>query len=179
MRVYGALMWSLGKVLNTPEVVRVYIGYAFGSFVWFLFGYTLNSFAIVFNLCRSFNDKPINEAVVGPIGKELFEKEQSDLITDLMTIPKKACDRKVWFRVINKDSFSNKKHERDLFCKLTNFSFTVFQINEFVKRARAAKINAYIMSHLKKEMPAMMGKSKAQQRLMDNLQQEFEKVSNI
>ena len=26
MRVYGALMWSLGKVLNTPEVTRVYIG---------------------------------------------------------------------------------------------------------------------------------------------------------
>lgn len=60
-----------------------------------------------------------------------------------------------------------------------SFSFIVFKINEFVKRARAAKINAYIMSHLKKEMPAMMGKSKAQQRLMDNLQQEFEKVSNI
>ena len=26
MRVYGALMWSLGKVLSTPEVARVYIG---------------------------------------------------------------------------------------------------------------------------------------------------------
>lgn len=26
MRVYGALMWSLGKVINTPEVVRVYLG---------------------------------------------------------------------------------------------------------------------------------------------------------
>jgi len=26
MRVYGALMWSLGKVLQTPEVARVYIG---------------------------------------------------------------------------------------------------------------------------------------------------------
>ena len=26
MRVYGALMWSLGKVLATPEVARVYIG---------------------------------------------------------------------------------------------------------------------------------------------------------
>lgn len=26
MRVYGALMWSLGKVFQSPEVVRVYIG---------------------------------------------------------------------------------------------------------------------------------------------------------
>lgn len=117
MRVYGALMWSLGKVLNTPEVVRVYIG--------------------------SFNDKPVNEAAVGPIGKDLFEKEQDDLLADLIDIPKKACDRR---------------------------------INEFVKRARAAKIHAYIISHLKKEMPAMMGKAKAQQRLTDNLEDEFAKI---
>ncbi|KAL0398797.1 UNVERIFIED_CONTAM: EH domain-containing protein 1 [Sesamum radiatum] len=117
MRVYGALMWSLGKVLNTPEVSRVYIG--------------------------SFNEKPVNEAAAGPVGKELFEKEQDDLLLDLMDIPKKACDRR---------------------------------INEFVKRARAAKIHAYIMSHLKKEMPALMGKAKTQRRLMDNLQTEFEKV---
>ncbi|KAL3636982.1 EH domain-containing protein 1 [Castilleja foliolosa] len=117
MRVYGALMWSLGKVLNTPEVNRVYIG--------------------------SFNDKPINEAAAGPLGKDLFEKEQDDLLTDLKDIPKKACDRR---------------------------------INEFVKRARAAKIHAYIISHLKKEMPAMMGKAKTQQRLIDNLADEFAKV---
>ncbi|CAA0815359.1 EH domain-containing protein 1 [Striga hermonthica] len=117
MRVYGALMWSLGKVLNTPEVNRVYIG--------------------------SFNDKPINEAAAGPIGRELFEKEQDDLLSDLKDIPKKACDRR---------------------------------INEFVKRARAAKIHAYIISHLKKEMPAMMGKAKTQQRLIDNLPEEFAKV---
>ncbi|XP_072953588.1 EH domain-containing protein 1-like [Typha angustifolia] len=117
MRVYGALMWSLGKVLNTPEVVRVYIG--------------------------SFNDKPVNEAAVGPLGKELFEREQDDLLSDLKDIPKKACDRR---------------------------------INEFVKRARAAKIHAYIVSHLRKEMPAMMGKAKVQQRLIDNLEEEFAKV---
>ncbi|GFZ07399.1 EPS15 homology domain 1 [Actinidia rufa] len=117
MRVYGALMWSLGKVLNTPEVMRVYIG--------------------------SFNDKPVNEAAMGPIGKELFEKEQDDLLSDLKDIPKKACDRR---------------------------------INEFVKRSRAAKIHAYIISHLRKEMPAMMGKAKAQQRLIDNLEDEFGKV---
>ncbi|XP_022876961.1 EH domain-containing protein 1-like [Olea europaea var. sylvestris] len=117
MRVYGALMWSLGKVLNTPEVARVYIG--------------------------SFNDKPVNEAVLGPIGKDLFEKEQDDLLVDLMDIPKKACDRR---------------------------------INEFVKRARAAKIHAYIISHLKREMPSFMGKSKTQKRLMDNLEDVFAKV---
>uniref|UniRef100_A0A7N0UXH1 Uncharacterized protein n=1 Tax=Kalanchoe fedtschenkoi TaxID=63787 RepID=A0A7N0UXH1_KALFE len=117
MRVYGALMWSLGKVLNTPEVMRVYIG--------------------------SFNDKPVSEAAAGPIGKELFEKEQEDLLADLKDIPKKACDRR---------------------------------INEFVKRARAAKIHAYIISHLRKEMPAMIGKAKTQQRLIDNLEDEFAKV---
>lgn len=117
MRVYGALMWSLGKVLNTPEVTRVYIG--------------------------SFNDKPIEEATAGPIGQDLFEKEQDDLLMDLVDIPRKACDRR---------------------------------INEFVKRARAAKIHAYIISHLKKEMPAMIGKAKAQQRLIDNLEEEFGKV---
>ncbi|XP_024962147.1 EH domain-containing protein 1-like [Cynara cardunculus var. scolymus] len=117
MRVYGALMWSLGKVLNTPEVARVYIG--------------------------SFNDKPINEESVDSMGKELFEKEQDDLLIDLIDIPKKACDR---------------------------------QINEFVKRARAAKIHAYIISQLKKEMPTMMGKSKAQQKLMKNLEDVFAKV---
>ncbi|XP_045828629.1 EH domain-containing protein 1-like isoform X2 [Trifolium pratense] len=69
MRVYGALMWSLRKVLNTPEVTRVYIG--------------------------SFNDKPVNDAVSGPIGKELFEKEQEDLLSDLKDIPKAACDRRI------------------------------------------------------------------------------------
>ncbi|KAL9146706.1 hypothetical protein ABFS82_13G127600 [Erythranthe guttata] len=117
MRVYGALMWSLGKVLNTPEVSRVYIG--------------------------SFNDKPVNEAAIGPVGKELFEKEQDDLLLDLIDIPKKACDRR---------------------------------INEFVKRARDAKIHAYIISQLKKEMPAVMGKAKAQRKLVDNLEKVFEKV---
>ena len=31
MRVYGALMWQLGKVMNTPEVCRVYIGSFWGT----------------------------------------------------------------------------------------------------------------------------------------------------
>ncbi|CAM6123882.1 unnamed protein product [Calypogeia fissa] len=117
MRVYGALMWSLGKVLNTPEVMRVYIG--------------------------SFNDKPISEQYIGPIGRELFEREQNDLLADLKDIPRKACDRR---------------------------------INEFVKRARAVRIHAMIIGHLKKEMPSMMGKAKVQQRLIENLEEEFAKI---
>jgi EH domain-containing protein 1 len=44
------------------------------------------------------------------------------------------------------------------------------------KRVRAAKIHTYIIGHLRKEMDTMMGKAKAQQRLIDNLQDEFAKV---
>jgi EH domain-containing protein 1 len=69
MRVYGALMWSLGKVFRSPEVCRVYIG--------------------------SFNAAaPIREDV-NPAGRPLFEKEQEDLLHDLYDIPARSCDRKV------------------------------------------------------------------------------------
>jgi hypothetical protein len=133
MRVYGALMWSLGKVLNTPEVARVYIGYVtlymhvsvkMFSLTWrvgketnvflqslvilslslfsimklhqchFCGGIVADIFISPF-FCSSFNDKPVNDAVSGPIGKELFEKEQEDLLSDLKDIPKAACDRRV------------------------------------------------------------------------------------
>ena len=51
-----------------------------------------------------------------------------------------------------------------------------WQINEFVKRARSAKVHAHIISHLKKEMPALMGKAKAQQKLLDTLEEQFATV---
>lgn len=38
------------------------------------------------------------------------------------------------------------------------------QVNEFVKRVRAARIHILIMGHLRRQMPAMMGKAKAQAR---------------
>lgn len=50
---------------------------------------------LLLNFDSSFNDKPVNETAVGPIGKELFEREQDDLLSDLKDIPKKACDRRV------------------------------------------------------------------------------------
>ena len=65
MRVYGALMWSLGKVLSTPEVSRVYIG----SF-W-------------------------NEPLRFDINRKLFEAEEQDLFADLQSLPRNAALRKL------------------------------------------------------------------------------------
>lgn len=65
MRVYGALMWSLGKVLNTPEVARVYIG--------------------------SFWDEPLRYDV----NRKLFEDEEYDLFKDLQSLPRNAAIRKL------------------------------------------------------------------------------------
>jgi len=65
MRIYGALMWSLGKVLNTPEVSRVYIG--------------------------SFWDEPLRYDA----NRKLFEAEEQDLFKDLQSLPKNAALRKL------------------------------------------------------------------------------------
>lgn len=67
MRVYGALMWSLGKVFDTPEVCRVYMG--------------------------SFWDKPIDPR--GERFKDLFIKEKEDLIEDLKGLQRHCAIRKV------------------------------------------------------------------------------------
>jgi EH domain-containing protein 1 len=65
MRVYGALMWSLGKVLATPEVARVYIG--------------------------SFWDQPLRY----DMNRKLFEAEEQDLFSDLQSLPRNAALRKL------------------------------------------------------------------------------------
>lgn len=67
MRVYGALMWSLGKVIKSPEVLRVYIG--------------------------SFWDRPLNSA--GANNAELFSNEQRDLLADLQSLPQHSAVRKI------------------------------------------------------------------------------------
>lgn len=65
MRVYGALMWSLGKVMNTPEVSRVYIG--------------------------SFWDAPLQNTEQ----QELLQREEMDLLHDIMTLPQHAVMRRI------------------------------------------------------------------------------------
>ncbi|XP_016123561.1 EH domain-containing protein 4-like isoform X1 [Sinocyclocheilus grahami] len=106
MRVYGALMWSLGKVINTPEVVRVYLG--------------------------SFWAKPLQNAE----NRHLFEAETQDVFRDIQSLPRNAALRK---------------------------------LNDLIKRARLAKVHAYIISYLKKEMPSLFGKEKKKEELIAHL----------
>ncbi|KAK8404285.1 hypothetical protein O3P69_007540 [Scylla paramamosain] len=113
MRVYGALMWSLGKVLGTPEVARVYIG----SF-W-------------------------NEPLRYDVNRRLFEAEEQDLFTDLQALPRNAALRK---------------------------------LNDLIKRARLAKVHAYIISELKKEMPSMFGRENKKKELIKDLASIYEKI---
>jgi len=65
MRVYGALMWSLGKVVKTPEVMRVYIG--------------------------SYWDQPYRIKD----NEKLFIAETKDLLDDLLALPRNSAVRKV------------------------------------------------------------------------------------
>jgi len=65
MRVYGALMWSLGKVLVAPEVPRVYIG--------------------------SWWDGQLGNASF----RTLFELEEQDLFKDFRLMPRSAALRKL------------------------------------------------------------------------------------
>ncbi|CEJ00342.1 hypothetical protein RMCBS344292_14400 [Rhizopus microsporus] len=67
MRVYGAMMWSLGKVVQTPEVMRVYI-----SSFW--------------------TEKPSN---CFEDCRELIEAESRDLLRDLKELRRNAAIRKV------------------------------------------------------------------------------------
>ena len=114
MRVYGALMWSLGKVITTPEVVRVYLG--------------------------SYWDQPLRYDE----NRKLFQQESSDLFTDIQNLPKNGAMRK---------------------------------LNDLLKRARLAKVHAYIISHLKGEMPSLFGKDSAKERLIKNLPAIFEELA--
>ncbi|XP_003416106.1 EH domain-containing protein 3 [Loxodonta africana] len=113
MRVYGALMWSLGKIVNTPEVIRVYIG--------------------------SFWSHPL----LIPDNRKLFEAEEQDLFRDIQSLPRNAALRK---------------------------------LNDLIKRARLAKVHAYIISSLKKEMPSVFGKDNKKKGLVSNLAEIYVRI---
>jgi len=65
MRVYGALMWSLSRILQAPEVSRVYVG--------------------------SFWNQPLQHTA----NRDLFAAEQEDLFDDLQSLPRFATVRRL------------------------------------------------------------------------------------
>lgn len=65
LRVYGALMWSLGKVVQTPEVCRVFMG--------------------------SFWDAPLRNQE----NKVLLEREKTDLLNEMLSLPRNAVVRRI------------------------------------------------------------------------------------
>ena len=65
VRVYGSLMWSMGKIFNSPEVVRVFTG--------------------------SYWDEPL----VHDDFESMFESDEWLLIHELINLPKSCAERKV------------------------------------------------------------------------------------
>eukprot|EP01133_Synstelium_polycarpum_P006710 gene6710-7803_t len=117
LRVYGALMWSLGKVIKTPEVMRVYLGSFWNG-----------------------------TGLQNPDTEKLLHSEMVDLIKELLILPKNSAIRKV---------------------------------NDLVKRARATKVHALIIGHLRNEMPNVFGKESKQLELIKGLDKEFQKIERI
>jgi len=65
VRVYGSLMWSMGKIFRTPEVARVYCG----SF-W-------------------------NEELRHDDFQQMFDNDEDELVTELRSLPFSTAERKV------------------------------------------------------------------------------------
>lgn len=114
MRSYGALMWSLGKVIDTPEVSRVYVG--------------------------SFWDEPLKNEMM----RELFEQEENDLYTLIAQLPRTAAVRKV---------------------------------NDLIKRARLAKVHAFLLDYLYNNMPSFFGHAKEQERMIKSLPSIYNEIA--
>jgi EH domain-containing protein 1 len=68
--------------------------------------------------------------------------------------------------------------ERDLMNDLKDLprNSVVRKINELVKRVRLCKVHAYIIGHLKEQMPLLMGHAKTQKKLLEDMPSVFRSV---
>jgi len=70
------------------------------------------------------------------------------------------------------------QEEKDLMTDLKNLprNSAIRKINELVKRCRKAKVHAYIIAHLRSEMPSLTGKARKQEKLIADLPAVFRAV---
>ena len=74
------------------------------------------------------------------------------------------------------DSISALKDLEELRLDLNQITLLPFKINELVKRVRIGKVHAYIMSYLREQMPMLMGHSKKQLQLINEMGATFRSV---
>ena len=116
LRVHGALLWQLGRVLRAPEAPRVRLG-AFGA-------------------------APPDARAGGHAA--VLAAERADLLRELGELPRHAVLRRV---------------------------------NDLGRRARRLKVHAYLIHHLRNQMPRLFGRDDAQARLLDDLPRRFARKS--
>ena len=77
---------------------------------------------------------------------------------------------------INRRLFQDEQH--DLFADLQSLprNAALRKLNDLIKRARLAKVHAYIIAELRKQMPSMIGKEKKKKELIQNLDKIFEQL---
>lgn len=80
---------------------------------------------------------------------------------------------------INRRLFVDEQH--DLFQDLQALprNAALRKLNDLIKRARLAKVHAYIISELRKQMPSMIGKDKKKKELIQNLDKIFEQIQVV
>merc|ERR1712039_299760 len=69
--------------------------------------------------------------------------------------------------------------ENDLYTHLSQLprSAAVGKLNDLIKRARLAKVHMYLIEHLRKNMPSMMGKEKAKKKMIDGITDIYKEIA--
>jgi len=115
------------------------------------------------------------EPLVTMDNAELFEDEERDLMRDLAILPRQSAVRKINEVSLTCDIFAAVLSCIALSCSLCDIWYFL-PVLQLVKRIRKVKALAYIIGHLKSQMPTLMGKEKKQQKLITNMPNVFRTV---
>ena len=88
----------------------------------------------------------------------LFEAERYDLFNDLQV---RCSSRGVQNRLLLQSLPRNA---------------ALRKLNDLIKRARLAKVHAYVIAELRKQMPTMIGKEKKKRELIANLDRVYQQL---